>query len=360
VYLRVDSGEGYELHSLHCSCKVVRIFSGNITVSLWRNRTIPGPKGDVVPYEWEALWTIGYSDGVTETSFGIYGDVDTEVVIGDYEVVRVRDALDVDENKPSNMCVPPKPKPKPSPDDSTSESDSSQSSEGSSNSTSATDESAPPSPTVDVRLALMTSDGGSWCDDSGASATFACTKDHHLSTDATLPNLVTYPRYYISRTDDNRVVASGTLRTNATEWVTSVSLLREGSYVFSVSGSYGSVSWDRRALEVSNTLSWDFCGEQGGINERLHFDMVKSVCHAHYIEEVDALSCDGEWSTGTLLTNPIEKITASNELQSIRSVTSAVEFVAAACVVAALALVVVAARRSAMKKFARLDTTEHA
>ena len=161
VYLRVDSGEGYELHSLHCSCKVVRIFSGNITVSLWRNRTIPGPKGDVVPYEWEALWTIGYSDGVTETSFGIYGDVDTEVVIGDYEVVRVRDALDVDENKPSNMCVPPKPKPKPSPDDSTSESDSSQSSEGSSNSTSATDESAPPSPTVDVRLALMTSDGGS-------------------------------------------------------------------------------------------------------------------------------------------------------------------------------------------------------
>jgi len=351
VYLRVDSGEGYELHSLHCSCKVVRIFSGNITVSLWRNRTIPGPKGDVVPYEWEALWTIGYSDGVTETSFGIYGDVDTEVVIGDYEVVRVRDALDVDENKPSNMCVPPKPKPKPSPDDSTSESDSSQSSEGSSNSTSATDESAPPSPTVDVRLALMTSDGGSWCDDSGASATFACTKDHHLSTDATLPNLVTYPRYYISRTDDNRVVASGTLRTDATEWVTSVKLLREGSYVFSVSGTYS-----------GDSISWDFCGEQGGIGERLHFNMVKSLCRAHYIEEVDGeLSCESEELGGMLLTDPIEELKASSSLQNIRSSLSTLLLACAVCVAAALAVLAVKVRSyNSKKSFARLNTTEHA
>ena len=142
LYLRVVQESGVELYPLNCACKVVRIFSGDITVSLWRNRTIPGPKGDVVPYEWEALWTIGYSDGITETSFDIYGDVDTEVEIADFEVRRVRDALDVDEKKPANKCQAPKPKPKSSPS-------------SSDNSTDA------PSPTVDVRLALMSSDGES-------------------------------------------------------------------------------------------------------------------------------------------------------------------------------------------------------
>ena len=49
LYLQVAHGEGIERYPLHCACKVERIFSGDITVSMWRNRTRPGPKGEVVP-----------------------------------------------------------------------------------------------------------------------------------------------------------------------------------------------------------------------------------------------------------------------------------------------------------------------
>ena len=188
-----------------------------------------------------------------------------------------------------------------------------------------------------------------WCDDSGGSSTLTCDKEHHLSSDASLPNLLLYPRYYISRTDDNRIVASGTLRTDETEWVTSVQLLREGSYVFSVSGTYTSEGY----------VSWDFCGEQGGINERLHFDMVKSVCRAHYIEEVSAgLTCYESLGGSSLLTNPIESLQLSGGAQYFRNYVAPFATLIGGLVVM-LALVAMIAQRRKQRKFARLDTTEH-
>ena len=181
-------------------------------------------------------------------------------------------------------------------------------------------------------------------------STLTCDKENHFSSDASLPNLLLYPRYYISRTDDNRIVASGTLRTDETEWVTSVQLLREGSYVFSLSGTYTS----------EGSVSWDFCGEQGGINERLHFDMVKSVCRAHYIEEVSGgLTCYESLGGSSLLTNPIEPLQLSSGVQYFRNnFAPVIVFVGSAIVTLVLLMAVFKQRHQ--RTFTRLDTTDHA
>ena len=112
-----------------------------------------------------------------------------------------------------------------------------------------------------------------------------------------------------------------------------------------------------------DSISWDFCGEQGGINERLHFNMVKSVCRAHYIEEVDGeLSCASEEPNGVQLTEPIEPLKASSSLQNLRSSMSTLLLGVAACVAVALTILVVNMRNNnkSKKEFARVDTTEHA
>ena len=127
-------------------------------------------------------------------------------------------------------------------------------------------------------------------------------------------------------------------------------LLREGSYVFSVSGTYTSEGY----------VSWDFCGEQGGINERLHFNMVKSVCRAQYVEEVgDATACYTELGGESVLNKPIKELKATNALRVFRSDLSVLFMVAAALVVAALAVAITVAKRRKSRKFLRLDTTEH-
>ena len=154
LYLQVGHSNGTDLYSLHCACKVVRVFSSDATLSLWRNRTVDGPKGDVMPYEWEALWTVGYSDGLTETSFGVVGGVDSVIEVRDYSLSGTHNVLDFDATKPSNMCVPPPPKAKPRPSSISDER------HGNSSDTSSKPK-PPPSPLVDVRLALMTSNGES-------------------------------------------------------------------------------------------------------------------------------------------------------------------------------------------------------
>lgn len=163
---------------------------------------------------------------------------------------------------------------------------------------------------MNVRLTLMENEGNAWCDDSGASHEVACSKEHHLSPDAAIPNVLTYPRYFISDAEGRKLLQQGTMRTEVMQDVRDVKLLREGSFVFSVSGHY---------LSETGTLSWDFCGEQGGINERLYFNMVHGVCYPHYIETLDGeLSCDGEWTSGTLLSQPIKPLSASSSLSTVR------------------------------------------
>ena len=269
-----------EFYSLNCACKVIRLpsASGDMTISMFRNTTESGPRGEHVPYEWEALWTVGYSDGVSVNPLGVYGGVNTEVVIEDWNVISSSRALDIDADAPKNRCIPPPP-PKPTPG----------SAVNSSTTTTAAsadvDVDAGKPPVANVRLVLEESEGSAWCDDSGATHDFDCSKENvNTSPDATLPNLLTYPRYFISDAEGRVLLEQGTMRVGTVEDVREVKLPRDGSFVFSVSGHY---------LSESGTLSWDFCGEQGGIGERLHFDMVHGVCKSHYTEELsNELSCD--------------------------------------------------------------------
>ena len=111
----------------------------------------------MTPYEWEALWTVGYSDGLTETSFGVVGGVDSVIEVRDYSLSGTHNVLDFDTDKSSNMCVPPAPKAKSHPSASA---DITDESHGNSSDTSFKPK-PPPSPLVDVRLALMTSNAES-------------------------------------------------------------------------------------------------------------------------------------------------------------------------------------------------------
>ena len=150
------------------------------------------------------------------------------------------------------------------------------------------------------------------------------------------------------------LLEQGTMRVGAMMGVREVKLPRDGSFVFSVSGHY---------LSESGTLSWDFCGEQGGIGERLHFDMVHGVCKSQYIKVLnDDLSCDGEWSTGLLLTAPIKSIAVSSQLAETRFGLEIETLVAFGVALVAMVLMLFAWRRKVRPskvQFARLDTTEH-
>ena len=208
---------------------------------------------------------------------------------------------------------------------------------------------------VNVRLILEESEGSAWCDDSGATHDFTCSKENvNTSPDATLPNLLTYPRYFISDAEGRVLLEQGTMPVGAMMDVREVKLPRDGSFVFSVSGHY---------LSESGTLSWDFCGEQGGIGERLHFDMVHGVYKPHYIEELN-----GEL-TGNLLSNPISHLSTSSQLSGVRFGLQIGTLVAGAVALVALVLVFLVKGRTSTTKeaqvaknvqFARLDTTEHA
>ena len=353
LYLAVqhhDGGEDRRLsessepvyYSLNCACKVIRLFSesGDMTISMYRNGT------EFVPFEWEALFAVGYSDGVSTESFDLYGGTDSEIVIDDWNVISSTQTFNINADAPKNKCIPPPPKP----------THVTASADDASNSTGDGTAKPKPPPLVNVRLTLMESEGNAWCDDSGASHEITCSKEHHFSPDATIPNILMYPRYFISDAEGRKLMQQGTMRGDAEEDVREVKLPREGAYVFSVSGDY---------LSETGTLSWDFCGEQGGINERLHFNMVHGVCKPHYIEVLDSeLSCDGEWSTGSLFdTHPIEPLSASSKLSAMRFALHIGLAVGAVVGVVALVMLVLGSRRKrpSMKnvEFSRLDVTEH-
>lgn len=285
-------------YSLSCACKVIRLFSDSGDMTLWMYRN----NSESVSFEWEALIAIGYSDGISSRSFNLYGGVDSKIEIGDWDVISSSNILDFNADAPTNKCVPPPSKP------------AHITANAHDNSTSTDRGAAKPKPPpllASVRLTLMDSENIAWCDDSGATHEISCSKENHFSPDATIPNILTYPRYFISDTGGRTLMQQGTMRVNAAEDVRDVKLPREGAYILSVSGHY---------LSVSGTLSWNFCGEQGSINERIHFNMVNGVCQPLYIETLNSeLSCDGDWITRSHFIAPtVEALTASSKLSSVR------------------------------------------
>ena len=114
-----------------------------------------------------------------------------------------------------------------------------------------------------------------------------CSTEHHLTPDARIPNILAYPRYYISEANNHTLVKFGTLRNGTVAETTTVKLNDDESYVFSVSGHYS---------HDSGNVTWHFCGENGGLGERLYFDIVDGVCVSDRVETIPALSCENEWS----------------------------------------------------------------
>lgn len=358
LYLAVHHNDTYgepaaepSLYSLHCACKVVRIFSitGNMTLSIHRNN-ISAPLKHA-PYEWEVLWAVGYSDGVVTTSFDVYGDVNTVVPIVEWGLGKVRHGLDTNAQAPKNRCTKPSPK---------------------RSLAAAKSKPAPPPPPVDITFQLGESHKNGWCDDSGDSHAYFCSKEGDLSPDASLPNLLTYPRYFIADTDTYKVIQSGTMNLDVRNMDVTVPLPSEGSFVFSVSGHYLS----------GNTLTWNFCGLSGTISQRVHFRMRDGLCEATDFEPLDdppGDQCKNEWSTGMLILSPIVPLGESESLSAIRYDVNVLTVVAAITGLLALALVVATTmrrpnaaapattdqpapseRRGRFGKFVRLDTTEHA
>jgi hypothetical protein len=343
---RLDAMEPV-LYSLHCACKVVRLYSdsGNMTISLHRNTSAePGPRGKHVPFEWEALWLLGYSDGTTNTDFDVYGGVNTVIEIRNWELASISKNLDADVTSSKNKCVPPpppKPSPKPKPEH----------------------HGPPPPPTAEVLFTVYESGRNGWCDDSGAMHNTSCSKESFFSPNPDIPNILTYPRYFIADHDGRLLLEEGTMLSGAKTVEKSVTLLADGEFVFSVSGHYS----------YGNTLTWSFCGVPGGLNQRLYFRMRNGLCEAMDLDPVDeSLSCDNEWSTGMLLASPIAPITASATLQNERFALGVMELVAGALGLVALVIVMVQLRKrfpvpdsaSAQGKwksvqFETVDATEH-
>lgn len=153
----------------------------------------------------------------------------------------------------------------------------------------------------------------------------------------------------------------GTRRSDAVEEeVRDVQLPREGAFVFSVSGYYSS---------EDGALSWDFCGENGGIGERLHFHMEHGVCKPDFLEFLDTeLSCADETDVGVALTAPVKDITASPSLKQLRTWMHAGVLSVAMLMAVAFTLFLIkrpsnplvdAAKSPHKPSFARLDATEH-
>jgi len=225
---------------------------------------------------------------------------------------------------------------------------------------------SPPPPPVDISFVIGESHRNAWCDDSGNTHSYFCSKEGDLSPDATLPNILTYPRYFIADTDRNKVIQSGTLNKDVRRVGVTVPLPSEGNFVFSVSGHYLS----------GNTLTWDFCGLSGTISQRVHFRMRNGLCEATDFEPLDDPAgdqCEDEWSTGMLILSPIVGLEESTSLATIHYELNLVTVVAAVMGLIALALVVVAVRkhqtsspddsskrRGRRGKFVPVDTTEHA
>ena len=79
-----------------------------------------------------------------------------------------------------------------------------------------------------------------------------------------VPNLLTYPRYYISNDADGSIVSEGTLCRGDNSTCTNE--LKNGNYVFRVGG------------HAKGDETWEFCGVEGIVGEELSFIIAGGSC----------------------------------------------------------------------------------
>jgi len=84
------------------------------------------------------------------------------------------------------------------------------------------------------------------------------------------PDVVVYPRYYITSEDRTKLMHVGSLCLLNTEEICELILPREGKFVFRVAG------YER----IEGETSWSFCGVNGLLNEDLQFEMRNGKCVA--------------------------------------------------------------------------------
>lgn len=232
-------------YTLGCQCDEITVCSttGGFFVKV-------GAYAEPVRHPWEVYWT--YEDRYNISwvgTIGSYMEIQDNIVVDYYGLLDTNSTAD-----PETECLHCRHKPKPP----------------SKPTTPAEPISAPepgskpkPKPGI-VGITLFDLDKDSWYDDSGIYV--APCED----SDIEMPYELIYPRYFITNIDRTEIVANGSMCLHEHFEVCEEILPPKGKFVFRVAG-YELVEGD---------ATWKFCGEEGGINDELQFEIHDGKCHA--------------------------------------------------------------------------------
>mmetsp|Transcript_9304 Transcript_9304/g.20449 ORF Transcript_9304/g.20449 Transcript_9304/m.20449 type:complete len:523 (+) Transcript_9304:17-1585(+) len=231
IHLDVTTDGTTSEYSFNCSCNWVNFTS--ISDDVMINVTSDGKA--IAP--WEIYWMIDPLDDGNV----VVGNFDTSMYISGGSSVNTHAPVSVDPDNKDNKCheckhPPPKGHRALSP--------------------------SPPPPTLIVGE-LYSSNG--WYK-GNSTVTGVC--DAPLSQDVMdVPDILTYPKYYIMNEQKTKVLKSGTVcKSRTTEYCEDV-VPPEGKFVYRVTG-------------FNNDATWEFCGMTGSSNDELVFSMHHGKCTA--------------------------------------------------------------------------------
>jgi hypothetical protein len=221
---------------------------------------------------WEIYWE--YVDVFDQVWIG---DIDSSIGIDNNQVAWSVDMVDFDYDSEENECdtCPHKPKPPKKDDDSKGKDDEKEGSDK--------DSKPKPPPPAKVLIQLFDSDNDGWYDDV-ANWTNPC----DIGSDLMFPNVLSYPRYYISNDDRTKLIHSGSLCLHDDKEICEEILPHEGDFVYRVAG-----------FDQGNNLTWDFCGVKGTLGQELEFSMQGGKCVAGALMSASEI-CDGVVSVASI------------------------------------------------------------
>lgn len=192
-----------------------------------------------VRFPWEIYWE--YEDVHGQLWIG---DIDTTMGIDNNVVVWYNDLVEYNVNDHNCTTCPPKPKPKPTP-------------------SSPAPQKGPavsvPPPPAFIDFTLMDSDNDGWFETGGWSE----------PCDLRYPDVLVYPRYFITNAEGDELIHEGSLCEIESEKICHEHMPHDGKFIFRVAG-----------FVKDGSISWDFCGVQGGIAEEVEFEMDHGKCKA--------------------------------------------------------------------------------
>jgi hypothetical protein len=259
-------------YSTSCTCTEITFCSDSGIF----NVSVVTTEGSVVRHPWEIYWE--YLDDYTNITW--IGDIDTSIGIDNNEVVWYMDLVDYNITSEENECdtCPHKPKPPKKDDDGKGKDDEKEEDEEDSKPKKDDDskgkdddkkeddkDSKPKPPPAKVLIQLFDSDNDGWYDD--------VLENEWVNpcNYMMFPNVLSYPRYYISNDDRTKLIHSGSLCLHDDKEICEEILPREGEFVYRVAG------FDDNG---DASITWDFCGVKGTLGQELEFSMKGGKCVA--------------------------------------------------------------------------------